>query len=94
MESSHPEQGRIEFGAPPEQLLTARQVAKRLQVSVGWVTAHASSKHKPVLPSFKLGKSVRFRSAEVDAPSLSTHYGYDRPVHRAEATPRVGERLD
>jgi excisionase family DNA binding protein len=57
----------MEFGKPPDQLLTARQVAKRLQVSVGWVTSHASGKRKPVLPSFKLGKSVRFRSADVDA---------------------------
>jgi hypothetical protein len=71
MERSHPEQGRIEFGAPPEELVTARQVAKRLQVSVGWVTAHASGKRKPVLPSFKLGKSVPFRSADVDAPVAS-----------------------
>ena len=55
MERSHPKQGRIEFGAPPEQLLTARQ---------------ESGKRKPVLPSFKLGKSMRFRSADVDAPCL------------------------
>jgi predicted DNA-binding transcriptional regulator AlpA len=47
-------------------LLNARQVAERLQVSIPWVLAHASGKHKPVLPSLKLGKAVRFSESDID----------------------------
>ena len=50
-----------------DSLLTPRQVADRLQVSIGWVLDHASGRRLPVLPSLKLGKSVRFREAELDA---------------------------
>jgi excisionase family DNA binding protein len=50
-----------------EKLLTAKQVAERLQVSVGWVQAHATGKYRPVLPSIKLGRSLRFSAKEVDA---------------------------
>jgi excisionase family DNA binding protein len=49
-----------------DSLLTPRQVADRLQVSIGWVLDHASGRRLPVLPSLKLGKSVRFREAEVE----------------------------
>ena len=48
-------------------LLNARQVAERLNVSIAWVLAHAEGKHKPVLPSLKLGRAVRFRSSDIDA---------------------------
>jgi excisionase family DNA binding protein len=48
-------------------LLTAKQVAAKLQVSVPWVFAHAAGRSKPILPSLKLGKSVRFRGEDVDA---------------------------
>jgi excisionase family DNA binding protein len=51
----------------PDKLLTARQVAERLQVSIGWVQAHATGKHRPVLPSLKLGRTLRFREDEVEA---------------------------
>jgi hypothetical protein len=67
MERSHSEQNRMEFGKPPEELLTAREVAKRLKVSVGWVSAHASGKYKPVLPSLKLGGALRFKAGDIDA---------------------------
>jgi len=49
------------------QLLKARQVAERLQVSIGWVLDHAGGRHKPVLPSVKMGKVVRFRTEDIDA---------------------------
>ena len=66
-EDERTRQGGLEFGNPPEDLLTAREVAKRLKVSVTWVTTHASGKYKPVLPSFKLGGVVRFKASDIDA---------------------------
>jgi excisionase family DNA binding protein len=48
------------------QLLTARQVAERFNVSVAWVLDHAEGRHKPVLPSLKLGRSVRFRAEDLE----------------------------
>ena len=48
-------------------LLTPRQVANRLQVSVAWVLDHASGRRSPVLPSRKMGKLVRFEEQEIDA---------------------------
>jgi len=50
-----------------ERLLTAQEVAAWLGVSARWVLAHAAGLNRPVLPSVKLGKSVRFeRSAVAD----------------------------
>jgi len=42
-----------------DQLLTIPQAAKRLQVSDAWIRSHANGHRKPILPSIKLGKSVR-----------------------------------
>lgn len=49
-----------------ERLLTAREVATRLSVSIAWVLAHANGKRLPVLPSVKLGRSVRFRERDIE----------------------------
>jgi excisionase family DNA binding protein len=49
----------------PERLLTPREVAELLAVSVPWVLDHAS-RRRPLLPSVKLGKAVRFRREEVE----------------------------
>jgi len=49
----------------PERLLTPREVAEILCVSVPWVLDHAS-RRRPLLPSVKLGKAVRFRRQEVE----------------------------
>lgn len=49
----------------PERLLTPREVADILAVSVPWVLDHAS-RRRPILPSVKLGKAVRFRREEVE----------------------------
>jgi excisionase family DNA binding protein len=49
----------------PERLLTPRDVADMLAVSVNWVLDHAS-RRRPLLPSVKLGKAVRFRREEVE----------------------------
>jgi hypothetical protein len=39
------------------QLLTVRQVPEWLNVSPSWVRDHATNRHRPALPSLKLGKS-------------------------------------
>jgi excisionase family DNA binding protein len=49
----------------PERLLTPKDVAELLAVSVNWVLDHAS-RRRPLLPSVKLGKAVRFRREEVE----------------------------
>jgi excisionase family DNA binding protein len=43
------------------QLLTVRQVAKLLGISEGWVYQHSCGARRPLLPSVKLGRAVRFR---------------------------------
>jgi excisionase family DNA binding protein len=50
---------------PSERLLTPKEVAELLAVSVPWVLDHAS-RRRPLLPSVKLGKAVRFRREEVE----------------------------
>jgi predicted DNA-binding transcriptional regulator AlpA len=52
---------------PTAALLNARQVAEMLNVSVAWVMDHAEGRYRPVLPSLKLGKSVRFRESDIEA---------------------------
>jgi excisionase family DNA binding protein len=47
------------------RLLTPKEVAEILGVSVAWVLDH-SSRRKPMLNSIKLGKVVRFRSEDVE----------------------------
>jgi excisionase family DNA binding protein len=47
-----------------EKLLTAGDVARLLNVSTAWVYDHADRK-KPVIPSVRLGKAVRFRPEDV-----------------------------
>jgi len=46
-------------------LLTAREVARQLGVSVTWVLQHASGFRKPQVPSIKLGGAVRFRQEDI-----------------------------
>ena len=48
-----------------ENLLTAQEVAAWLGVSTRWVLAHAAGLNRPVLPSVKLGKAVRFERRAV-----------------------------
>ena len=50
----------------PERLLTAQEVADWLGVSARWVLSHASGVNRPVLPSLKLGKAVRFDRTAVE----------------------------
>ena len=48
-----------------QKLLTVTEVAQWLRVSRGWVHDHASGRRKPVMPTIKLGRSVRFRPEQV-----------------------------
>jgi predicted DNA-binding transcriptional regulator AlpA len=50
-----------------EDLLSATDVAQWLGVSRAWVYEHSNGRRRPYLPSVKLGKSVRFRPADVEA---------------------------
>jgi excisionase family DNA binding protein len=47
-------------------LLTAGEVAEWLHVSRGWIHDHASGRRRPVLPSIKLGKSLRFNEDAIN----------------------------
>jgi excisionase family DNA binding protein len=49
----------------PERLLTPKEVAEILSVSVAWVLDH-SSRRRPYLPAIRLGKAVRFRRSDVE----------------------------
>lgn len=50
----------------PERLLTAQEAASWLGVSPRWVLAHAAGLNRPILPSVKLGKAVRFERSDVE----------------------------
>ncbi len=55
-----------DFRRGPERLLTARQVAEWLGVSMPWVMQHAAGRRRPHLPSLKMGKVIRFRREAVE----------------------------
>jgi len=47
------------------ELMTIKEVAKKLCVSENWVYSHLRSR-KPLLPHVRLGGHIRFREADVD----------------------------
>jgi hypothetical protein len=54
---------------PIRQLVRARDVAKKLGVSISWVIQHASGKRKPYLPAVKMGPGrspLRFDPNDVE----------------------------
>ena len=54
---------------PIRQLVKARDVAKKLGVSISWVIQHASGKRKPYLPAVKMGPGrspLRFDPSDVE----------------------------
>lgn len=54
---------------PIRQLVRAKDVAKKLRVSVSWVIQHASGKRKPYLPAVKMGPGrspLRFDPSDVE----------------------------
>jgi hypothetical protein len=54
---------------PIRQLVKARDVAKKLGVSISWVIQHASGKRKPYLPAVKMGlgrSPLRFDPSDIE----------------------------
>jgi predicted DNA-binding transcriptional regulator AlpA len=54
---------------PIRQLVKARDVAKKLGVSISWVIQHASGRRKPYLPAVKMGPGrspLRFDPSDVE----------------------------
>src|SRR6266700_7441489 len=60
----------VAIGAGPiRQLVRARDVAKKLGVSISWVIQHASGKRRPYLPAVKMGPGrspLRFDPSDVE----------------------------
>jgi excisionase family DNA binding protein len=50
---------------PSEKLLTPREVASWLDVSIDWVQDHATAK-EPRIASVRIGKLLRFRREHVE----------------------------
>ena len=48
-----------------DDLLDAKQVARKLKVSYGWVKDHATRK-QPRLPCVRLGSLLRFRPQDIE----------------------------
>jgi len=48
-----------------EKLLTPKEVAGWLDVSVDWVQSHAT-RREPRLPAVRMGKLLRFRTQDVE----------------------------
>ena len=47
------------------ELMTIREVAKKLGVSENWVYSHLRVR-KPLVPHVRLGGNIRFRAADID----------------------------
>jgi excisionase family DNA binding protein len=56
---------REKAAADIQRLLSSEEVAELFGVSRAWVLAHANGSRRPVLPSIKLGKVVRFNQSAV-----------------------------
>jgi excisionase family DNA binding protein len=49
-----------------QRLLTVEQVAQMLGMSGAWVYQHSSGARRPLLPSVRLGRSIRFRRESLE----------------------------
>lgn len=52
-----------------DEILTAKELASQLKVSVEWVRDHAQGRRQPALPSVRLGGRrglLRFRQSQID----------------------------
>ena len=54
------------FHLQKKQLLTVGDLARWLNISKAWIYDHAGGRRQPVLPSVKLGKSLRFDEDNVN----------------------------
>jgi hypothetical protein len=62
-----PRRAHNKHDVPVESLLTADDVAKRLNVSTDWVWDHSSRK-KPLLPVIRMGDgTLRYRASRIEA---------------------------
>jgi predicted DNA-binding transcriptional regulator AlpA len=48
------------------RLMTVSEVAHWLTISPAWVRDHGSGRRKPILPSIRLGKALRFRESDIE----------------------------
>ena len=55
--------GHLPLEAYP--LLTAQEVATWLGVSSAWVRQHSNGSRRPLIPSVKLGKCLRYRTQRI-----------------------------
>jgi excisionase family DNA binding protein len=46
--------------------MTVAEIARYLSVRVGWVYKHARIGHRDQIPSLRVGKYLRFRTAEIE----------------------------
>ena len=72
-----------------ESLLTARQLAERLGMSMSWVLDQWEA---GALPGYKLGRAVRFRGSEVEMWLQSYRRGPEPPPSQRLALRRREER--
>jgi excisionase family DNA binding protein len=49
----------------PEKLLSPREVADWLGVSISWVREHTTRYH-PIIPHIRMGRAVRFRREDIE----------------------------
>ena len=66
-DSTKPSDGptAVQANFDPADLLTIEQLAKRLQVSTGWIREKTRRRNRNKLPSFSLGRYVRFHWPDV-----------------------------
>lgn len=51
---------------PTPRLLSVKEAAHRLNVSVGFVLDHAAGRRRPLLERVKMGRSVRISSDDLE----------------------------
>jgi hypothetical protein len=74
----------------PDKLFTVAEVAERFGVNANWVHCHASGNRMPVLPSLKVGKYRRFRSADIERfLRLCESLAQDQAARKARQLRRV-----
>jgi excisionase family DNA binding protein len=64
-----------------EKPLTAQQVGELIGRSTKWVLAEAAAER---IPSFKVGRAVRFRESEIEAWLQERHRGPSYPRQRVQ----------
>jgi excisionase family DNA binding protein len=55
----------LRFGVSAMELMTIKEVAKKLGVSENWVYSHLRAR-EPLVPHVRLGGNIRFREEDID----------------------------